>query len=309
MAIVLQESLRAVFYTPFYAAFALEAYKAAGVEVEFVTSPRPDDAAHRLFNGGADVTWGGPMRVMLTYDQDPACDLVGFCEVVTRDPFFLVGRTPRPGFQMADLMDVRLASVSEVPTPWYCLQEDLRRAGQDPTKLNRIDDRSMADNAAALRRGEVDVVQLFQPFVEDLVAEGAGHVWYEAASRGPCSYTTFYTRRSLLDTRADELGRMTLAMYRTQKWLHATPTEAIARTVAGFFPNVPAARLTSAIARYQRLGIWGRNPRLPRGGYDRLKAGLLSGGLITRDTPYEQAVDNRFAQAAIDANPPAMKPA
>src|SRR5258707_15166177 len=132
MAIVLQESLRAVCHTPFYAAFALEAYKAAGVEVEFVTSPRPDDAAHRLFNGGAAVTWGGPMRIMLTYDQDPSCDLVGFCEVVTKDPFFLVGRTPRPGFQMADLMGVRLASVSEVPPPWYCLQEDLRRAGQDP---------------------------------------------------------------------------------------------------------------------------------------------------------------------------------
>jgi NitT/TauT family transport system substrate-binding protein len=307
MTIVLQESLRAVFYAPFYAAFALEAYKAEGVAVEFASSPRPDDAARGLFSGAADVTWGGPMRVMLTYDQDPACDLVGFCEVVTRDPFFLVGRTPRPDFRIADLTGLRLGSVSEVPTPWMCLQEDLRRAGQDPVGLNRVADRSMADNAAALRRGELDVVQLFQPFVEALLADGSGHLWYAAADRGPCSYTTFYTRRAVLEQRTDELHRMTRAIYRTQKWLQGAEPAALARLVGPrFFPDVPPAHLVSAFQRYRALGIWGRDPILPRSGYDRLKAGLLSGGLVTRDTPFEQAVDNRLAEAVVAEDPPAF---
>src|SRR6185436_4241973 len=144
MPIVLQETLRGVFYAPFYAALSLGAYREEGVEVRFTSARTPSDSASRLADGTVDVTWGGPMRVMLTYDEDPKCDLVCFCEVVTRDPFFLLGRAPNPDFKLADLMRKRVATVSEVPTPWLCLQEDMRRAGLDPAGLDRVTDRSMA---------------------------------------------------------------------------------------------------------------------------------------------------------------------
>ena len=58
-----------------------------------------------------------------------------------------------------------------------------------------------------------------------------------------------------------------------------------------------------AASRYQALGVWNRDPVLPREGFERLKASCLSGGLITRDTPFEQCVDNRHAEAAIAAGP------
>jgi NitT/TauT family transport system substrate-binding protein len=117
------------------------------------------------------------------YESRPDCDLVCFGEVVTRDPFLLVGREPRPDFSFADLYGKRVATVSEVPTPWLCPQQDLRRAGLDPDALLRITDRTMVDNAAALRQGEVDVVQLFEPFAEELIAAGEGHLWYAAATK------------------------------------------------------------------------------------------------------------------------------
>ena len=43
MTITLQESLRGVFYAPFYAALALEAYREQGVDVRFVSAPRPSE--------------------------------------------------------------------------------------------------------------------------------------------------------------------------------------------------------------------------------------------------------------------------
>ena len=164
MAITLQESLRGLFYAPFYVALARDAYAAEGVEVRFVSSPRPGDAARNVMEGTVDVCWGGPMRIMQAYQQMPGCDLVSFAEVVTRDPFLLVGRAPRPDFAPRDLLGSRVATVSEVPTPWMCLQEDLRRAGIAPSGITRVADRTMTDNVAALRRGEVDVVQVFEPF-------------------------------------------------------------------------------------------------------------------------------------------------
>ena len=197
MAITLQESLRGIFYAPFYVALARDAYAREGVTVRFVSAPTPGRAALGVLDGTADVCWGGPMRVMQAYAQAPDCDLVHFAEVVTRDPFFLLGRTPRPDFTLRDLLGLRVGTVSEVPTPWMCLQEDLRRAGLAPARLARVGDGSMADNVAALRRGELDVVQVFEPFASALEADGGGNVWYAAARRGPTSYTTFYTRGKL----------------------------------------------------------------------------------------------------------------
>jgi NitT/TauT family transport system substrate-binding protein len=304
--ITLQESLRGVFYAPFYAALTLDAFGQEGVEVRFVSSPTPAQALDGLMAGTVDVGWGGPMRVNEGYQTIPAADFTCFAEVVTRDPFFLVTRDERPAFTPLALMDQRLATVSEVPTPWLCLQHDIRLAGLDPAAITRVADRSMADNVAALRRGEVDVVQLFAPFVEELVEDGF-HIWYAAADRGPCSYTTFYTRRSTIARKREELTSMVRAIYRTQKWVAAAEASTIAATIASYFPDVPRPRLDAACARYKALGIWGGNPVLPRTGYYRLLAGMVSAGFVYPGTPFEQAVDNSLAEAVIAANPPVLQ--
>ena len=306
MHITLQESLRGLFYAPFYVALARDAYAAEGVEVRFASSPRPGDAACNVMDGTVDVCWGGPMRVMQAYQEISGCDLVSFAEVVTRDPFLLVGREPRPDFALSDLTAVRVATVSEVPTPWMCLQEDLRRAGVDPTRVTRIGDRTMAENVAALRRGEVDVVQVFEPFAAMLLDEGVGHMWYAQASRGPTSYTTFYARRGLLRERREELHRMVRAIYRTEKWVASVDGASIAAAIARYFEDVPAAMLADACGRYRSLGIWGCDPRLPRVGYDRLLASLVSGGFVSPGTVYDAAVDNSLADAVVAENPPPL---
>jgi NitT/TauT family transport system substrate-binding protein len=306
MAITLYEPFRAVFYTPFYLPHALGAYAAEGVEVDLTNSPDLNYQASHRADEDANVYWGGPMRLVVGHDRDPESPIVGFCEVVTRDPFFLVGRAPCPDFRFADLLDVRFGSVSEVPTPWMCLQDDLRRAGLDPAAVDRVPNGTMPENAAALREGRLDVVQLFQPFVEQLLSAGAGHIWNAAATRGPCSYTTFYAPRSTLRSHADELFRMTRAMARTQKWLHSHAPAEIASAVAGFFPDVSRAILAASIERYLSLGIWARNPRLPRDGFERLRDAMLSGGLIKKRISYETCVDTAFADRVIAEDPPSL---
>src|SRR5258705_13544201 len=100
MAIILQESLRALFYAPFYVALARDAFTAESVEIRFVSSPRPQDAALRLMDGTVDVCWGGPMRGMETYQKGPGCDIVFFAEGVPRGPFLLMGRGARANFTL-----------------------------------------------------------------------------------------------------------------------------------------------------------------------------------------------------------------
>jgi NitT/TauT family transport system substrate-binding protein len=307
MAITLQESLRAVFYAPFYVALARGAFDAEGVEIKFASSPRPQDAAVRLMEGTVDVCWGGPMRVMDTYQNMPGCDIVCFAEVVTRDPFLLMGRAPRPAnFTLADLIKVKLATVSEVPTPWLCLQHDLRLAGIDPSTVTRIIGQTMQRNVEALKAGEVDVIQVFEPFPSLLLADGAAHVWYVAAERGPTSYTTFYARRGLITARRDELMRMVRAIQRTETWVASVPGAEIAGAVSSYFTDVPLPILEMACSRYKALGIWNDTPLLPRSGYDRLRDGLVSGGFVSPGATFETAVDNSLSEAVIGERLPPL---
>jgi NitT/TauT family transport system substrate-binding protein len=296
--IVLSENFRALFYAPFYAAYATGAFRDAGVEVSLRPSPDPPAAARALRSGEVDVMWGGPLRVMIVHDSEPDADLVCFADVVSRDPFFVIGARPRPDFRLADLAKVRFASVSEVPTPWICLADDLRRAGVDPDRLDRVSGPSMADNAAAIRAGTLDAAQLFQPYAEELLASGAGHLWYAAATRGLTAYTTLVTRRATLERRADDLLKMTQGLHRTLGWFAATPAAEIARALRSYFPDVAEPIFAAAIERYRKLGLWGPDPVIRREGYDRLHAAMRAAGTLRRDVPYELCVDTSLAERA-----------
>ena len=304
-SITLIENFRAVFYTPFYAALSLGTYATEGVDVRLQQSPAPAETANALLSGYGDVAWGGPIRVMMAHDRDPACALILFCEVVGRDPFFLVGREPRAHFQLADLLGQQLATVSEVPTPWLCLQHDLRLAGLDPTQIERVADQSMAENVAALHAGRVDVIQVFQPFVEQALTDNAGYLWYAAANRGPTAYTSLYTSRTVLERKTDSLLRMTRAMYRTQQWIATHDGAALASCVASYFPDVPMTMLVQALTRYKALGLWNHTPTLSPEGFAWLQAACLAGGVMQRTVPYERCVDVRFATQVLREVPPA----
>lgn len=304
MTVTLIENFRAVFYAPFYAAFALGAYEAEGVEVRLETSAAADKTLTGLQAGTGRVSWGGPMRLMHSMEDNPDSGLVSFCEVVGRDPFYLIGREPNPGFRMHDLAGRMLAAVSEVPTPWYCLQHDLRLAGMDPAAIRRAPARGMAENLERLRAGEVDVIQVFEPLAQQAVERGIGHLWHAAARRGPASYTTLNTTRSFLEREPDTALRMTRAMYRTQKWIAAHSGLELAEAVARYLPDVPIQTLAVCFSGYKAGGVWNANPVQQRAGFEWLRDAMLACSAIRTKFAYEDLSDMRFADEVMREDPP-----
>jgi NitT/TauT family transport system substrate-binding protein len=301
MRVRLFENYRFVLYAPFYAAHALGVYDAEGVEVELLPSPGPGRAEAALVAGEVEVMWMGPIRIMKAHEQDANSPLTAFAEVVCRDPFSLVGATPNPGFRLADLLGKRFASTSEVPTPWLCLEGDLRTAGIDPARLERLIGRTMPESVAGLARGAIDVAQLFEPFVELALRNGA-HVWLPASERGRCSYTVFATTRERLARDPEPFRRMVRAIYQTQQWVHAQPPAALAALIADYFPALDRAVLTNSLARYKAQGVWGTDPVLPEEGFDQLRRALLATGFLGRSVPFEDCVDNSLADEVVAAS-------
>ncbi len=294
--LVLCENMRAVPYVPFYLALAGGYWQSEGLDIEHVVSPATSNTPLKLLEGSADVSWGGPMRVLMHHDADPACPLVCFAQVVARDPFVLVGRGRRPKFRFQDLEGRRVAPAGDVPTPWMTFQDDLQRAGLDPARIAGRRVRRMAINLKAYRRGEVDVVQVFEPYGDQLVREGLGTLWHRFTDRGDIAYTTFYATRRTAGRRRDDCHRLVAGMARAQAALHRATASDLAAAVSPFLPELPRPTLARIIKSYRTAGLWAARPDLPPAPFLRLKAALVSGGLIGRDPSYEKIVDRELSR-------------
>lgn len=295
MHVKLSENFRALFYAPFYATHALGFYTSEGVEVELLNSPAPAAAAAGLLDGSIDIAWGGPMRVMKALDENPNSPLVCFCEVAARDPFFLVGKSDGPAFRLTDLPQRKVGTVSEVATPWLCLQHDLRLQDVDPAQIDCVTGRTMAENLESLRKGEIDVAQMFEPYVSMALQSGAGEVLYAAYSRGPTVYTTFLASRDSISRNRAAFEAMTRATRRTLDWVWQHSAQELADAVVSYYPHVARELLASSLQRYWDAGLWARTPDVSREGFTRLADSMKSGGFISRLYAYEDCVDQSFA--------------
>jgi NitT/TauT family transport system substrate-binding protein len=292
MRIKLMENFRALFYAPYYAALTLGFYEQEGVDVELVDSDTPGNAIARLLDGSIDLTWGGPMRVMLAHDHDRHSPLVSFCEVVARDPFFLIGNCDP--FTLSDLRKLRFATVAEVPTPWMCLQLDLREAGLNPVTLTQTGDRTMAENFAALRNGQLDLMQAFEPYASMAEVERLGTVLYAASSRGPTVYTAFIATRSGIARHGEALAAMRRAMANMEQWLYCHSSAEFAAATRSFFPSIEEEILVRSLARYRDGNVWARHPEMSRPGFERLGASFFNGGALARIPIYDECVAPSF---------------
>jgi NitT/TauT family transport system substrate-binding protein len=306
MKITLAENFRAIFYAPFYALKALNLAADEGVDIEWLAPGAPGGAIDDVKRGAIDLTWGGPMRVMKDHDGTPAdgASLLCFGEVVSRDPFCLVGKPDPAGFELAALARLRLGVVSEVPTPWLCLQADLQDAGVDIAAMKSGDrvntGLSMAQQLQALQLDELDAVQFFEPYVSEALAAHNGTLLYAACTRGPTVYTTFICSRDGLARHRDAFAALTRALQKLQDWIAAQGPAELARVTAPFFPEVPAALFLASIERYCRDGVWARHAEVSRSGFARLSHSLNLGGFIASPMVYESCVHNFDAPARFD---------
>ena len=296
--IILSEPFRAVFYAPYYVAEARGAFARQGLDLRMRMAGSPNLAAEMLLDGTADVAWSGPMRPMLEASRDPASPLRTFGAVVMRDPFLIVGRQPRSGFALADLATLSLGVTSEVPTPWWCLQDDIRRAGLDPAVLDLRLGHGMAENAAAVMEGELDAALLFEPFASQMELAG-GAVWYASASRGLTAYSALYATAASIAGRRPAMLALVRALAETLEWVRDASPEAIAAAIGSCFPELEPAVLMRGLARYKALGLWSATPVLPEEALDRLAAAMISAGAMTHHPGAGACVDAELVEEAL----------
>lgn len=292
MKIRLAENFRAVFYAPFYATVALGFHRDEGVDITLVDSPSPGAGIAELAAGNIDCMWGGPLRVIKERDQAPKTEssIVAFCEVAAKDPFFLVGSPLLQPFALEDLASLRLGVVSEVPTPWLCLEQDLRDLQIDPAGIAKTLDKTMADNALGLTQCTLDVAQLFEPYVSQLELAGEAVVLRAASDRGFTAYTTFISSYANLARHSAAFEAMIRAVEKFNPWLAEHGHKELARVVQPFYPALPRQTLERAMQRYEQAELWTCRRAISRQGFDRLVLSMQQSGFVKSSPSYEDCI-------------------
>lgn len=291
LTLTIAENFRGIFYIPFYVLRELAFAEKAGVSLQWLPPGTPGSAFGDVKSGHIDLTWGGPMRVMIDHDTtaDNSRRLVSVSQAVGRDPFCLLSNDPRT--TLKDISNLRVSIVKEVPTPWLCLQADLADLGVAlPTRLRT--DWDMPAQLAALAQGDVDVIQAFEPFVSQALRTGKAHLIYSQSARGPTVYTAFVTTRKNLAKRVSDIQTLDWALGQALSWMRNHTAAEITALVGNYFVDLSKDDLIDSISRYSQSAVWSDNTRVDRAGFDRLSQSFYRGGAIRAPAQYEHCVFN-----------------
>lgn len=292
------ETFRSIFYAPLAVAVHGGHFAAEGLDVDVVTAEFGAGTVGLMQRGEADVALSGLMR---SFDQADRGDapLVHFAAVNDRNGFFLLSREPRPGFAWADLVGRTVISFGGAPTPWLCMQAVLRRYGVDPAWITFVRGLSNADAVAAFRAGQGDFIEHGPPIVDQLLADGTGHlVAAMGDATGSLPFSSFMTSRAALTGDRERLLRFVRGFHRAQRWMAASGARDIAAAIAPAFADVDLSIRVAAVERYRRQSTWPTDPVLTRPGFDALQSILLGGGFIKHTHRFEDLVDVEIARQA-----------
>ena len=142
----------------------------SGLAEELLPSPGVGLAERALLDGAVDVLWAGPMRVMKHHDENPtrrssASQRSSPRSVLDRRPIPQSGSPALRPCQNAPCHRLRGANT-------VAMSAGGSVAGIDPARLDRITDRSMAENLNALSEGRLEAARFFEPVVEEALASG-----------------------------------------------------------------------------------------------------------------------------------------
>jgi len=293
------EPFRSIFYAPNFVAIHGGHLASEGFEIRLTTASKALGTVDALRDGTADLALSGLMRSFELIDRGGP-PLVHFAAVNDRNGFFLLSREPRPRFAWSDLVGRTVISFSGAPTPWLCMQAVLRRHAVDPARVTFVRDLGTGEAVDAFRARKADFLEHGPPMIDDLVAEGTGHlVASMGEATGPVPFTSFMTTPEKLARERAMLVRFVRGFYRAQRWMAAASAAEIAAVIAPAFPEIAPRIRVRAVERYLQQGTWNRDPELTRTGYEALQEILLGGGFITRRHPFEALVDTEIAAEAV----------
>lgn len=299
--IKVNEVTRSVFYAPQYVAINNGYFKENGMEIELSTGQGADAVMTAVLANQCDIGFAGPEASIYVYNEGKEDYTEVFAQMTKKDGSFLISRNKTNNFNWEDLKGKTVIPGRKGGVPYMTLEYVLRKNGINPQKDVTLDDSIKFDlMAGAFASGNADYVTLFEPTASLTQKEEKGYIVASVGEEaGEIPYTAYFAKKSYIQNNEETIQKFTNSIYKGQQWVKEHSAEEIAKTIENFFPDTDIELLTSAIQSYKDIDAWNDTPILKQESFERLQEVMTMAGELTKKAPYEDIVNNNFANKAI----------
>ncbi len=295
------EVTHSIFYAPQYVAIQLGFFEQEGIEIELSNGQGADAVMSAVLSDNIDIGFAGPEASVYVYNEGKEDHTQVFAQLTQKDGSLLVSRAPDPDFQWSDLKGKQVLPGRKGGVPYMTLEYVLRKNGLDPAKDLTLDTSvQYALMTAAFTAGTGDYFTCFEPTASMLEAQGKGYI-VAAVGEGTdeIPYTAYFAKKSYIAENSDLIAAFTRAVYKGQQWVKTHSAAEIAETVASFFPDTDLSLLTASAQSYMDIDAWCDTPVMTETAFNLLQEVMQQAGELSKTAPFDQVVNNTFAQKAI----------
>ena len=298
--LTVSEVTHSVFYAPQYLAINLGFFKDEGIDIELINSAGADKVMTAVLSNDVQIGFAGPEASIYIYNEGSKDFAQVFAQVTKRDGSFLISRESGD-FKWEDLKGKHILPGRKGGVPYMTLQYVLNKHGLNTeTDLNFDNSISFDAMASAFVSGTGDYVTVFEPIATSFEIENKGHIVAsvgEAADEIP--YTAYFAKKSYIESNPEIIQKFVNAIYRGQTWVDTHSAEEIAKELLVSFPDTNLEVLTKVVERYKCIDSWNTTPIMTKESFERLQEVMTNAGELEKVAPYEEIVNNRFAEESI----------
>ncbi len=300
--IKVNEVTRSVFYAPQYVAINKGFFKESGIDIELTTGQGADAVMTAVLANQCDIGFAGPEASIYVYNEGKEDYTQVFAQMTKKDGSFLVSRNDTDKFNWQDLKGKTIIPGRKGGVPYMTLEYVLKKNGISPQKDAVLDDSIKFDlMAGAFASGNADYVTLFEPTASLTQQEGKGYVVASVGEEaGEIPYTAYFAKKSYIKENEEIIQNFTNSIYKGQKWVKEHSSKEIAEAIQSFFPDTNIDLLTAAIQSYKDIDAWNDTPVLKEEAFNRLQEVMTMAGELTNQAPYEEIVNNSYAEKVIE---------
>lgn len=293
------EAERSILFLPQYIALSERFFLEQKLEVHLTTAEGINANAPAKAED-QQIQLGSLSQALLTKPLGSGLDQVAFAGLAQHDGTFLLARRSKSVFQWKDFKQRSIISGAPEDLPTIDLEEALKQHGLSiQQQVIIIHNLPSYLREAAFEAGVGDYLQCQEPLASLAESRGIGKIICAVgAGSGQIPAAVYTASPAYLKEHPEVAQKIANGICLAQQWLFQHSPEEIADTVSVYFPNLERAMLIKAIIRYKAQNIWSATPVITAEAYNRLKDYIQRAGELTNPIPYDQGINNRFAEKA-----------
>lgn len=253
-----------------------------------------------LLSGEADIGFMGPETTIYTYQEGNTDYVVNFAQLTQRAGNFLVSREKIENFDWEMLRGKDLIGGRKGGMPQMILEYVLKLKGMDPAAdVNLVQNIDFANTSGAFIGGTGDFTVEFEPQASLIEEQGAGYVVASlGVESGYVPYTCFSAKKSYIDSHPDLIQAFTNAIQKGMDYCASHDAKEIAAVIAPQFPDTDEDLIVKIVDRYTAQDSFKENAVFKEDSFLLLQSILEEAGELEERVPYDDLVDNQFANKA-----------